>query len=141
MVIYVAAEVLIFAERSKPLIAARSIRDGNEAFGREDFRAAIKSYTEAIDTDPRHAKAHTLRASAYLRLGNYERAMQDAVRAIKLGDTSLETKLVMAGIVETVRRTVDPELWPPWIRTGIYTGPEELRTDTATFVLGPLVRS
>jgi Flp pilus assembly protein TadD len=49
-----------------------------------DFRAAVKSYTEAIRINPKYADAYGNRSGAYQRLGDTAKAQADATRSLEL---------------------------------------------------------
>lgn len=60
------------------------LKQGNEAFEKKDFRAAVNSYSKAIDLDPNNSEAYCVRGEAFLRLESWEEAIVDYSMAIQL---------------------------------------------------------
>eukprot|EP00944_MAST-04C_sp_MAST-4C-sp1_P004617 g4617.t1 len=62
--------------------------EGNELFVDEDYEGAVEAFSRAIsestEADVTNANYYAKRAAAYLKLKQYEEAMDDAVQAIKL---------------------------------------------------------
>ena len=58
--------------------------DGNEAFQNGDFDAAIACYTKAITKDDTNPSYFTNRAMTYINMSQFQKAVEDTERAIKL---------------------------------------------------------
>ena len=69
-------------------MAAMAFTEGNELFVDEDYEGAVEAFSRAIsestEADVTNANYYAKRAAAYLKLKQYEEAMDDAVQAIKL---------------------------------------------------------
>ena len=50
---------------------------GNECYGRGDYRGALEFYTRSINKDPGNSKVYTNRAAAYMMLGRYDDVIAD----------------------------------------------------------------
>lgn len=57
---------------------------GNDAFGKKDYKTAIKYYTEALTLDPKNVSVFSNRCSAYFSLENYREALNDAKQSINI---------------------------------------------------------
>ncbi|EWC48944.1 hypothetical protein DRE_00249 [Drechslerella stenobrocha 248] len=55
---------------------------GNVQFGKQDFQAALVSYSQALQLSPRSAALYSNRSATYLQLGQLEQALSDADRAV-----------------------------------------------------------
>ncbi len=78
-------------ERNKKL-ALRAKEDGNVAYKKLDYAAAIEKYTKAIELDPNTVSYLTNRAAAHLMSGAPESAIADCKLAVKLNtEKSLRT--------------------------------------------------
>merc|ERR1719203_311699 len=67
----------------------QSMKDGEAAFDRSDWSAAVACFTEAIDFDPMCGNAWAGRGGAWLRHGNYEKALADLNEALELENENL----------------------------------------------------
>ncbi|KAF3940407.1 hypothetical protein ABW19_dt0203583 [Dactylella cylindrospora] len=56
---------------------------GNVYFGKQDFQAALTSYSQALQLTPRSAALYSNRSATYLQLGQLEQALADADRAVQ----------------------------------------------------------
>jgi tetratricopeptide (TPR) repeat protein/Mg-chelatase subunit ChlD len=65
------------------------IRDGNELFNDDEFSAALDLYREAGADEPDRAEADYNAANALYRMGNYDRAISDYLRALDVAEGSL----------------------------------------------------
>ncbi|MDR2905321.1 MAG: tetratricopeptide repeat protein [Helicobacteraceae bacterium] len=54
---------------------------------RGDFQAAINLYSQAIAIDPKDVNAYNNRGLAYIKLENYDQAIEDFAQAIALDST------------------------------------------------------
>ncbi|RUP42945.1 hypothetical protein BC936DRAFT_137855 [Jimgerdemannia flammicorona] len=68
-------------------------RNGNEQFGRKEYVAAIASYTRALEVEPGSAIVLSNRAQAYLKLEQFQQALDDVEAALKIDDGSVKTRL------------------------------------------------
>ncbi|CAM1313227.1 TTC28 (predicted) [Pycnogonum litorale] len=66
---------------SKKAIFLEKVRQSNAACQNGDFNCAIKLYTEAINLDPRNHILYSNRSAAFIKVGKYSRALQDALKA------------------------------------------------------------
>ncbi|XP_028826917.1 tetratricopeptide repeat protein 28 isoform X3 [Denticeps clupeoides] len=57
------------------------VRQSNEACQLGDFQAAVQLYGEALRADPQNCILYSNRSAAYLKLGQYQTALDDAVKA------------------------------------------------------------
>ncbi|MDR2152458.1 MAG: tetratricopeptide repeat protein [Helicobacteraceae bacterium] len=57
---------------------------GAKASDRGDYQEAIKNYSLAIETDPKHLNSYLNRASAYYYIGEYNASIADNDVAVKL---------------------------------------------------------
>ncbi|XP_026121560.1 tetratricopeptide repeat protein 28-like [Carassius auratus] len=57
------------------------VRQSNEACQLGDFQTAVKLYGEALRADPQNCILYSNRSAARLKLGQYQTALDDAVKA------------------------------------------------------------
>uniref|UniRef100_A0A4W4DN67 Uncharacterized protein n=1 Tax=Electrophorus electricus TaxID=8005 RepID=A0A4W4DN67_ELEEL len=57
------------------------VRQSNEACQLGDFHAAVRLYGEALRADPQNCILYSNRSAAHLKLGHYQTALDDAVKA------------------------------------------------------------
>uniref|UniRef100_A0A8C1LVR8 Tetratricopeptide repeat protein 28 n=1 Tax=Cyprinus carpio TaxID=7962 RepID=A0A8C1LVR8_CYPCA len=57
------------------------VRQSNEACQLGDFQTAVKLYGEALRADPQNCILYSNRSAAHLKLGQYQTALDDAVKA------------------------------------------------------------
>uniref|UniRef100_A0A671NHD0 Tetratricopeptide repeat protein 28 n=1 Tax=Sinocyclocheilus anshuiensis TaxID=1608454 RepID=A0A671NHD0_9TELE len=57
------------------------VRQSNEACQLGDFQTAVKLYGEALHADPQNCILYSNRSAAHLKLGQYQTALDDAVKA------------------------------------------------------------
>ncbi|KAM6902956.1 tetratricopeptide repeat protein 28 [Xenentodon cancila] len=57
------------------------VRRSNQACQQGEFELAVRLYTEALAADPQNCILYSNRAAAYLRLGRYSTALDDAIKA------------------------------------------------------------
>lgn len=62
------------------------VRDGNERFNDEDYSAALDFYRQAGAEDPDRAEADYNAANTLYRIGNYDRAIADYLRALDVAE-------------------------------------------------------
>ncbi|KAJ8380288.1 hypothetical protein SKAU_G00010660 [Synaphobranchus kaupii] len=60
------------------------VRLSNEACQRGDFAGAVRLYGEALQTDPQNCILYSNRSAAYLKLGQHQAALDDAIKARQL---------------------------------------------------------
>lgn len=68
-------------------------RIGNGAFSEEDYQKAITYYGKAIEQRKDSAVIWNNRALSYMRLGLYEKALQDCEWALKINDSNIKALL------------------------------------------------
>lgn len=69
--------------------AARAVSKGREHLKRREFDKAVEQLTKAIQAEPQLAGAYAYRSSAWMGLGELDRAYADSERAIDLGSRGL----------------------------------------------------
>ncbi|MEQ2187941.1 Tetratricopeptide repeat protein 28, partial [Xenoophorus captivus] len=57
------------------------VRHSNQACQQGEFALAVGLYTEALTADPQNCILYSNRSAAYLRLGQYGKALDDAIKA------------------------------------------------------------
>ncbi|XP_015232317.1 PREDICTED: tetratricopeptide repeat protein 28-like isoform X2 [Cyprinodon variegatus] len=57
------------------------VRHSNQACQQGEFALAVRLYTEALTADPQNCILYSNRSAAYLRLGQYSKALDDAIKA------------------------------------------------------------
>ncbi|XP_041666809.1 tetratricopeptide repeat protein 28 isoform X1 [Cheilinus undulatus] len=57
------------------------VRRSNQACQQGEFALAVRLYTEALTADPQNCILYSNRSAAYLRLGQYSTALDDAIKA------------------------------------------------------------
>ncbi|CAN9504591.1 unnamed protein product [Ophioblennius macclurei] len=57
------------------------VRHSNQACQQGDFALAVRLYSEALTSDPQNCILYSNRSAAYLRLGQYSTALDDAIKA------------------------------------------------------------
>ncbi|XP_035996543.1 tetratricopeptide repeat protein 28 isoform X2 [Fundulus heteroclitus] len=57
------------------------VRHSNQACQQGEFALAVRLYTEALTADPQNCILFSNRSAAYLRLGQYGKALDDAIKA------------------------------------------------------------
>ncbi|CAH1801730.1 unnamed protein product [Owenia fusiformis] len=60
------------------------VRQSNQAIQNGDFKHAITLYTEAINLDPINHILYSNRSAAHVKVGDYQKGLQDAVKAREL---------------------------------------------------------
>jgi Flp pilus assembly protein TadD len=74
---------LAFAESAYDLGMSAKI-DGDMQGSIEDYKTAIKHFTQAIKDEPKNGLVYTVRGDTYGKLGDYKSAIADYTQAIKL---------------------------------------------------------
>ncbi|CAB1419142.1 unnamed protein product [Pleuronectes platessa] len=57
------------------------VRRSNQACQQGEYGLAVRLYSEALTADPQNCILYSNRSAAYLRLGQYSTALDDAVKA------------------------------------------------------------
>ncbi|AWO95878.1 putative tetratricopeptide repeat protein 28-like [Scophthalmus maximus] len=57
------------------------VRRSNQACQQGDYALAVHLYSEALTADPQNCILYSNRSAAYLRLGQYSTALDDAIKA------------------------------------------------------------
>ena len=71
------------AEHNKALFLEK-VRQSNTACQAGDFPTAVRLYTEAIGLDPANHILFSNRSAAYIKMGEFSKALTDASRAREL---------------------------------------------------------
>ncbi|KAJ7987049.1 hypothetical protein DPEC_G00334730 [Dallia pectoralis] len=58
-----------------------AVRRSNQACQRGQYSLAVQLYGEALSADPQNCILYSNRSAAYLRLGQYQTALDDAIKA------------------------------------------------------------
>ncbi|XP_042904367.1 tetratricopeptide repeat protein 28 [Parasteatoda tepidariorum] len=77
-------EVNFESEPSNKSLFLEKVRQSNAACQSGDFSTAIRLYSEAIVLDPSNHVLFSNRSAAYIKVGKYGRALQDAIKAREL---------------------------------------------------------
>jgi len=74
------------ADKSNPAKVAflEKVRQSNSACQNGDFERAVGLYTEAIQLDPANHILYSNRSAAQIKMGQFGKALQDAVKAKEL---------------------------------------------------------
>ena len=70
------------AAAAAPPNAAALLREGDGAFARGEFSAAVRHYSDAIEADPKQALFYTKRAAAHMSLRQHASALRDLDAAV-----------------------------------------------------------
>lgn len=57
------------------------VRQSNQACHDGDFHTAIVLYNEALGADPQNCILYSNRSAAYMKIQQYDKALDDAIRA------------------------------------------------------------
>ena len=60
------------------------VRQSNAACQSGDFEKAVSLYTEAIQLDPANHILYSNRSAAHIKMGQFTKALQDAIKAKEL---------------------------------------------------------
>jgi tetratricopeptide (TPR) repeat protein len=91
------------SEQAKSAVLQRA----NELLARNDIQGAIRELDNAIQTDPKFAKAYLFRAASFARLRQTERALADYATLIKLQPDDPASYLARCGYFNSVDRLDD----------------------------------
>ncbi|TRY69941.1 hypothetical protein TCAL_01247 [Tigriopus californicus] len=69
------------SDNANKTLFLEKVRDSNHACQAGDFKLAVRLYTEAIALDPGNHILHSNRSAAYIKMGQFPKALQDAIRA------------------------------------------------------------
>ncbi len=58
--------------------------EGNDYFGKEEYGKAVECYSKALSFEPHNHLALGNRSAAYIKLGKYEEAYQDAAKCVSI---------------------------------------------------------
>lgn len=72
------------AAEERRLKAEMKRQAGNEMFRANDFMQAAMEYTSALELDPSISALYANRSQCWLKLGNHEKALEDAVRCTEV---------------------------------------------------------
>ncbi|XP_077995250.1 tetratricopeptide repeat protein 28-like [Glandiceps talaboti] len=72
------------SNEEKKALFLDKVKQSNEACQNGDFQRAIRLYSEAISLDPTNHVLYSNRSAAYVKMQQYEKALQDAVKAKEL---------------------------------------------------------
>jgi tetratricopeptide (TPR) repeat protein len=123
------------ARELEPLYAFPSAISSQIAFQARDYSAAVEYATQAIGLDPEFWIGHQERAQAYERLGQYDRALEDATIAGRFSGQNSKALsirgyvLAKAGradeareVLNAMRTAAQQRYIPPYAFALIYAG-------------------
>ena len=64
--------------------------EGNKAYAKKDYSAAIQFYSEAIELDPSNHVYYSNRSASFLEAGRFKEAKLDGERCIAMGPTFVQ---------------------------------------------------
>lgn len=70
-----------------------SVDQGRSQLNAGKFAAAVDTFTQILAANPQDRMSYRLRGNAYDNLGNRQKAVEDWIRAARLGDTILQSYL------------------------------------------------
>lgn len=82
-----------FIQSDNAFLSNKFFEEGNIFYGRQDYRNAIKSYTQAINFNPANSAAYVYRGSAYGSIQNYPSAEADYIQAIRLDNQNINARI------------------------------------------------
>ncbi|XP_040833199.1 tetratricopeptide repeat protein 12 isoform X2 [Ochotona curzoniae] len=87
-------------ERAKRRRESRALADalkeqGNEAFGKGDYDTAVLRYSEGLEKLKDMKVLYTNRAQAYIKLGDYQKALADCDWALRCDDKCIKAYFLM----------------------------------------------
>ena len=62
----------------------RKVQESSEAIESGDFQKAVRLYSEALALDPQNHVLYSNRSAAYVKVQEYQKALQDARKAKEL---------------------------------------------------------
>ena len=71
--------------------ATKKFDEGVAAYLKGDFKASIKLFSKAIDSDPKFALVHSSRGAAYMKSGKIKKAISDFDRSLELNPNDART--------------------------------------------------
>ena len=77
---------------------------GNDHFARKDYEAALTLYDKALEQSPAEHTVYSNRSIAFFKLGQYENALQDAVKCIELEPTFARGYLRKCAVLNVLER-------------------------------------
>lgn len=72
------------------------VQRSSEAVQKGDFHRAVQLYSEGLALDPANHILFSNRSAAYVKLGLYKKALQDARRAIELNSSWAKVSLLLS---------------------------------------------
>lgn len=89
--------ILLALIRSPLLVAGESVghllQAGDSAFGRGEYSAAIRHYSDAVERDSNSVLLYTKRAAAHMALKQHAQALRDLDSAVELDASSTTARL------------------------------------------------
>eukprot|EP00927_Polykrikos_kofoidii_P074214 TRINITY_DN70195_c0_g1_i1.p1 TRINITY_DN70195_c0_g1~~TRINITY_DN70195_c0_g1_i1.p1 ORF type:complete len:417 (+),score=84.33 TRINITY_DN70195_c0_g1_i1:87-1253(+) len=76
------------ADEERRRMADEKRASGNEMFRASDFMQAAMRYTESLDLNPEVSAVWANRAQCWLKLGNHEKCLEDAIRCTEVDPTN-----------------------------------------------------
>uniref|UniRef100_A0A803YEX7 Tetratricopeptide repeat domain 28 n=1 Tax=Meleagris gallopavo TaxID=9103 RepID=A0A803YEX7_MELGA len=84
------------------------IRQSNQACHDGDFHTAIVLYNEALGVDPQNCILYSNRSAAYMKIQQYDKALDDAIKARLLNPKWPKVRKCWASCSGSLPRRVDP---------------------------------
>ncbi len=88
---------------TRPKSADKFLEVGESCLMRRDYDSAIAAFDQAIQLDPRLARAYGCRAEAYEEAGEYDKAIADCTKAIQLEPNDAEAYICRGHALEGKR--------------------------------------
>ncbi len=120
-------------EEAKPVTESPAEAEkklGNEAFGKKEYEAAIKHYTEAIKLDGENATFYSNRSACYASLKKWTEALEDALQCVSKDPKFIKGYLRLATAQMELELLDDAEM----------TLKAALSLDTKNALVGRLIR-
>ena len=73
------------------------VRRSNQACQQGEYALAVRLYSEALTADPQNCILYSNRSAAYLRLGQYSTALDDAIKARLINPKWPKVRALTAG--------------------------------------------
>ena len=82
-----------FVQSDNIFLSNKFFEEGNIFYGRQDYRNAINSYTQAIKFNSQNVSAYVYRGSAYGSIKDYTNAERDYIQAIRLDNRNINARI------------------------------------------------
>jgi len=90
ILIWIILVMIIYASPLHSQMASSYLNQGNTEFMKKEYENALKSYSKAIELNPKSALAHVKRGNTYSALQKFDEAIVDFSIAISIDDKNGE---------------------------------------------------